>query len=120
MERGENPMGAGKKGVLRVVFDKRIKLEFHGAKITSDGGLLLYRELDEALGLTELAEEGLEDPRTGKNTQHKLKPLLRRLGETSRGMRSDQPIKCNGCASITLRTTGPFTKIPSAVQSQKR
>jgi len=70
-------MGDGKKGVLRVAFDKRIRLEFHGAKITSDGGLLLYRELDEALGLTELAEEGLEDPRTGKNTQHKLKPLLR-------------------------------------------
>jgi len=64
-------VGDGKKGVLRVVFDKRIRLEFHGAKITSDGGLLLYRELDDALGLTEVAEEGLEDPRTGKNTQHK-------------------------------------------------
>ena len=70
-------MGDGKKGVLRVAFDKRIKLEFHGAKITSDGGLLLYRELDDALGLTEAAEEGLEDPRTGKNTQHKIIPLLR-------------------------------------------
>ena len=70
-------MGDGKKGVLRVAFDKRIKLEFHGAKITSDGGLLLYRELDDALGLTEVAEEVLEDPRTGKNTQHKITPLLR-------------------------------------------
>jgi hypothetical protein len=70
-------MGDGKKGVLRVVFDKRIRLEFHGAKITSDGGLLLYRELDDALGLTEVAEEGLEDPRAGKNTQHKITPLLR-------------------------------------------
>ena len=56
-------MGDGKKEVLRVAFDKRIKLEFHGAKITSDGGLLLYRELDDAPGLTEVAEEGLEDPR---------------------------------------------------------
>ena len=70
-------MGDGKKGVLRVAFDKRIKLEFHGAKITSDGGLLLYRELDEALGLTELSEAVLEDNRTGKNTRHKITPLLR-------------------------------------------
>jgi|TARA_B100000315_G_C14543155_1_gene571930 hypothetical protein len=70
-------MGDGKKGVLKLAFDKRIKLEFHGAKITSDGGLLLYRELDEALGLTELGEAVLQDTRTGKNTQHKLKPLLR-------------------------------------------
>ena len=59
----------GEKGALRIAFDKRIKLEFHGAKITSDGGLLLYRELDDALGFTEVAEEILEDPRTGKNTR---------------------------------------------------
>ena len=32
--------GEAKEPPLRPVFDRRIKLEFHGARITSDGGLL--------------------------------------------------------------------------------
>jgi hypothetical protein len=63
----ENPMGAAKKQALRVTFDSRLKLEFHGSKVTSDAGLLAYWELDEALGLTDLGENLLNDWRTGKN-----------------------------------------------------
>src|SRR5271157_2318932 len=73
----ENPMGAGKKQALRVTFDSRLKLEFHGSKVTSDAGLLAYRELDEALGLTDLGDNLLKDWRTGKNTQHSLVALMR-------------------------------------------
>jgi hypothetical protein len=76
-QKAVNPMGAGKKQVLRVTFDSRLKLEFHGSKVTSDAGLLAYRELDEALGLTDLGDELLNDWRTGKNTQHSMVALIR-------------------------------------------
>lgn len=44
-------MGERKRDALRVDFDGQIRLEFHGAKVTSDAGLLAYRELDAVTGL---------------------------------------------------------------------
>src|SRR5687768_5042381 len=65
------------KQPLRVAFDRRLKLEFHGTRITSDGGLLVYRELDDALGLTTMAVSTLAEGRRGTNIRHRLLGLLR-------------------------------------------
>jgi hypothetical protein len=69
--------GEARELPLRPTFDRRIKLQFHGARITSDGGLLAYRELDAALGLTEIAITQLLDDRRGKNARHTLAGLFR-------------------------------------------
>jgi hypothetical protein len=70
-------MGEKVYEALRLRFDKRLRLEFQGARITSDGGLLACRELDGVLGLTEEAPSYLQDIRAGRNVQHQLVPLLR-------------------------------------------
>ena len=70
-------MGDCQNEDLRVGFDRRLKLKFLGSQITTDAGLLAYRELDEALGLTEMASAVLADLRQGHNKQHQLVPLLR-------------------------------------------
>ncbi len=73
----ENPAGEAKNGDIRLQFDRRLRLEFRGAKITTDAGLLAVRELDEMMGLTDMAADLIEDKRTGKNIQHQIPGLLR-------------------------------------------
>src|SRR3954449_7189159 len=70
-------VGEADRAALRVAFDPRLKLEFHGSRVTSDAGLLPFRDLDGALGLTDLAGEALTDTRTGQNGRHTLIAQLR-------------------------------------------
>ena len=67
-ERQEQP--------FQLSFNGRLRVDFQGARVTSDGGLLLVRELDERLGFGELIERHLTDAR-GKNTQLPLTDLVR-------------------------------------------
>ena len=72
-----DPAGEADGGALRLDFDRRVMLRFHGSAITSDGGLLAYRELDEVLALTTSGGERLTEARTGRNRRHLLAGLLR-------------------------------------------
>jgi hypothetical protein len=72
-----NATGEAESGPLRLLFDRSVKLAFQGSSISSDGGLLVHREMDDALGLTDMAAYFLADPRTGRNGRHRLAGLLR-------------------------------------------
>src|SRR6266851_2325441 len=68
---------AGQKRSFQLSFNSSLRVEFQGARVTSDGGLILVRELDERLGLGELVDRHLSDSRRGKNIQLPLADLLR-------------------------------------------
>ena len=70
-------MGEKIQEALKLQFDRRLRPEFHGARITSDPGLLACRELHEAMGLTQVAPAYLRETRGGMNVQRELVPLLR-------------------------------------------
>ena len=69
-------MGEQQYQPFQLSFNPSLKVDFQGSRVTSDGGLLLVRELDERLGLSELISEHLTDSRA-KNTQLPLADLLR-------------------------------------------
>ena len=64
-------MGDGEKAPLRLQFNPKVRLEFHGSTITSDAGLLAFRELDDALDLTGIASNY---PRKPYRTQYPPPP----------------------------------------------
>lgn len=70
-------MGEVGTGGLKLLFDRHLRLEFRGARITTDSGFLAVRELDEMMGLTEMAEELIVEGRTGRNIGHRVPGLIR-------------------------------------------
>ena len=70
-------MGEKQTKPFQLSFNGLVKVDFQGSHVTSDGGLILVRELDERLGLGELIDEHLSDSRQGTNKQFTLADLLR-------------------------------------------
>ncbi len=73
-------MGEAQNSSKRLYFDAHLRLEFRGAKVTTDAGLLMVRELDEVLGLTEMAAGMLAEGRASNRRQHDLTGLLPPIG----------------------------------------
>ncbi len=69
-------MGESQKRGFQLSFNRFLRVAFQGSRVTSNGGLILVRELDERLGFGELIKQHLADPR-GKNTRLPLADLLR-------------------------------------------
>jgi hypothetical protein len=70
-------MGEKQNQPFQLSFKASLKIDFQGSRVTSDGGLILVRELDECLGFGDLIAQHLTDSRKGKNTQLPLADLLR-------------------------------------------
>ena len=119
-----NPEGESDRSSLRPCFDRRLKLEFHGSRVTSDAGLLAYRELDDALGLTALAGDVLADSRMGKNGWHGVVGLLRqsvygRLAgyeDVNDADRLGRIPRCGGSSAARRSNAGEIDAFASAFQ----
>ncbi len=70
-------MGDKQSKAFQLTFNGFLKIDFHGSRVTSDGGLILIRELDERLGLGKLIDEHLTDSRQGSNKKFPFADLLR-------------------------------------------
>ena len=70
-------MGETQDQPFRLSFNTSLRIDFQGSRVTSAGGLILVRELDERLGFRELIERHLTDSRHGENTQFPFADLLR-------------------------------------------
>ena len=70
-------MGESQNQPFQLSFNRFLRVDFQGSRVTSDGGLILVRELDERFGLSRLIGEYLVDSRTGRNRQFPLADLLR-------------------------------------------
>ena len=70
-------MGEKHHQAFQLSFNGSLKVDFQGSRVTSDGGLIVARELDERLGLGALIAQHVTDSRRGKNTQFPLADLFR-------------------------------------------
>jgi hypothetical protein len=70
-------VGDKKKGTIKPEFDRSISIDFRGARITSDTGFLLLREIDQRFNILGAAASQIDDARSPRHTDHSLLQLLR-------------------------------------------
>ena len=86
-------MGERKTQSFQFTHNASLKVGFQGSRVTSDGGLILVRELDERLGLSALIVEHMKDDRRGKNRQLPVADqLAAAAGENRRAVDQARPV----------------------------
>ena len=93
-------MGDAESGPVQLSFNSQLRVEFRGATVTSDAGLLLPRELDERLGLSALVDRPLSDPRTGRNRQFPSAGSLPPVRSTAGWLGTKTPTTPSGSPKI--------------------
>jgi hypothetical protein len=69
--------GESRKELIRPDFNRAIMIDFHGAKLTSDVGFLLMREIDDRFKIIAPMGDCLEDPRSSTHSKHSLVQMIR-------------------------------------------
>ena len=96
-------VGDKETGTIRPDFDSSISIDFQGARITSDTGFLLMREIDQRFNILGAAVSKIEDPRSARHTDHSLLQLLRqRVYQVGQAMR----IAMTASRSVKIRHSG--------------
>src|SRR6266705_792391 len=62
---------------LSPVAGKAIVARFDGGKLSSEGGLLALREIEDRLGLADRLADCLKDPRAPERVRHSLAEIIR-------------------------------------------
>ncbi len=124
---GQHPMGEKENKPFQLTFNGFLKVDFQGSRVTSDGGLLLVRELDERLGLGKLIDEHLTDSRQGTNKKFPLADLLRQSVYSRLAGYEDLNDAVRVSADPTFRLIGskknwmlPRSDLPAQVKLQDR
>jgi len=72
-----NDVGEAEKGAIRPEFNRSVMIDFQGAKITSDAGVLMLREVDERFGIIGPMEDKIDDSRSPRHTRHTIVQMIR-------------------------------------------
>lgn len=72
-----NRCGESKSDEIHPDFDPSIRLDFLGAKTSSDAGFLLFREVDQQFNILAPLAEDLCDPRSQSHTRHSYVQMAR-------------------------------------------